>query len=202
MPGLINAAPSLFEPSAGSPDVPATPLLAAGQPSGSLLATKAGLEQAAIQLAQSMGAQAQSDPYDFTARYNTPLSPAQETAFQAWGKQQAAENSGRNPALDTYDYDMRGFWNAANGNPQFADNGHAGDAFKKPNHPTFSTLSQYHGVDGNQGGTWGGGQDGQPWTFSPGATNLQVHDVGDLQRYFADPRNGETRNQLILPARQ
>lgn len=141
-------------------------------------------------------AQPQADPFDFTGKYNTKLTPAQEAAFQQWGAQQAAQ-TGRNPAADTYDYDMRGFWKAGNGNPSFSDNGHAGDLFKKPNHPTFSDQSQYHGVDGNQGGTWGGGQNGQPWTFTPGATNLQVHDAGDLQRYFAQVEKG---NQLILPA--
>lgn len=158
------------------------------------LATKAGLENAANQLAQSIrtGAPAQADPYDYTDRYNTKLSPAEEAAFQAWGKQQASQ-SGRNPAGDTYDYDMRGFWKSGQ---DFAANGHAGDQFKKPNHPTFSTYSQYNGVDGNQGGTWGGGQNGQPWTFTPSATNLQAHDVGDLQRYFNEVESG---NRLIIP---
>ena len=134
------------------------------------------------------------DPYDYTNKYNTPLTPAEEARFQAWGQQQAAQRGGRNPAADVYDYDMRGFWKSGG---QFdAGSGHAGDTFKKPNHPTFSTYSQYHGTDGNQGGTWGGGQDGQPWTFTPSTTNLQVHDPGDLQRYFQQVEPG---NQLILP---
>lgn len=156
----------------GVPQPPANPLALAGSP-------------------QSPPA----DPYDYTSRYNTKLSPADEAAYQAWGQQQAAL-SGRNPAADTYDYDMRGFWKS--GQP-FAANGHAGDVFKKPNHPTFSTLSQYHGADGMVGGVWGGGQNGQPWTFTPGAANLQTQGVAGLQQYFADPRNGETKNQLILP---
>jgi hypothetical protein len=138
---------------------------------------------------------AQADPYDYSARYNTPLTPAEEQAYQAWGQQLAAAG-GRNPAADTYDYDMRGFWKTGG---QFAGNGHAGDTYKKPNHPTFSTYSQYHGADGNQGGTWAGGQNGQPWTFTPSATNLQVHDPGDLQRYFQQVEPGNT---LILPEAQ
>lgn len=133
-----------------------------------------------------------ADPNDMTNQYNTPLSPADEAAFQAWGAQQAAQG-GRNSAADTYDYDMRGFWK---NNGQFSSNGHAGDKFKKPNHPTFSDQSQYHGVDGNEGGAWGGGQNGQPWTFTPGASNLKTHDPGDLQRYFQQVEPG---NQLILP---
>jgi hypothetical protein len=136
-----------------------------------------------------------ADTPDYTDKYNTKLSAKDEAAFQAWGKQMAAQD-GRNPAADTYDYDMRGFWKAADGNPQFAENGHAGDTYKKPNHPTFSTFSQYHGVDGHEGGAWGGGQNGQPWTFTPGATNLQMRDIGDLQQYFDDREKG---NRLIVP---
>jgi hypothetical protein len=167
-----------------------------GQQPNALLQT--ALPVAAAPVAAPVAAASVADPGDYSGRYNTPLSPADEAAYQAWGKQQAAAG-GRNSAADTYDYDMRGFWNAAQGNPQFADNGHAGDQFKKPNHPTFSTLSQYHGVDGNQGGAWGGGQNGQPWTFTPGATNMQFHDAGDLQQYFQQVEPG---NQLILPQQQ
>lgn len=151
----------------------------------------AGMVEAVNQAAQPQPPVA-SDPFDYTTKYNTALSPADEAQYQAWGAQQAAQN-GRNPAADTYDYDMRGFWKSGQ---SFADNGHAGDAFKKPNHPTFSDQSQYHGVDGNVGGQWGGGQSGQPWTFTPSATNLQMHDPGDLQQYF---RKVEPGNQLILP---
>lgn len=140
----------------------------------------------------SVGGQQPPDPYDYTDRYNTALSPADEAKYQAWGQQQLSA-TGRNPANDTYDYDMRGFWNS--GTP-LAANGHAGDQFKKPNHPTFSTFSQYNGVNGNQGGVWGGGQNGQPWTFTPSATNLKVHDAGDLQQYFKQVEPG---NKLILP---
>lgn len=136
------------------------------------------------------------EPPDLSGKYNTPLTPQEEIAYQAWGKQQAPLREGRNPAQDTYDYDMRGFWKAGNGAPSFADNGHAGDTFKKPNHPTFSTLSQYHGADGNQGGTWGGGQDGKPWTFTPSQTNLKNYPPQQLQRYFKEE---EPDNTLVLP---
>jgi hypothetical protein len=109
------------------------------------------------------------DAVNLADQYNTKLSPKQEAAYQAWGKKMAAQGDG-NPAVDTNNYDMRGLWHAADGNPQFAD----AEIYKKPNHPTFSTYSQYHGVDGHEGGTWGGGQNGDPWTFTPGATNLQM----------------------------
>ena len=134
----------------------------------------------------------QPDPNDYSAAYNTALTPAEEAAYQAWGAQQAAQ-TGRNPAADTYDYDMRGFWKSGG---SFADNGHAGDQFKKPNHPTFSTFSQYNGADGAQGGTWTGGQNGQPWVFAPSPTNLQFYPPPALQQYFQQREPG---NQLALP---
>ncbi len=112
-----------------------------------------------------------ADPLDFTSRYNTQLSPAEEQQFQAW----AAAN---NRARDLYDYDLRGAFKSG---AATAPNGHLPDTYKKPNHPTFSDQSQYHGVDGYQGGTWGGG-DGKPDTFTPGATNMLP--PGALQRYF------------------
>src|SRR5690242_7452603 len=91
------------------------------------------------------------DPNDFSGRYNTQLTPAEEQQFQQW-----AQASGR--ANDTYDYDLRGAWKSG---AATAPNGHLPDTFKKPNHPTFSDQSQYHGIDGYQGGSWGGGQNGQ-----------------------------------------
>jgi hypothetical protein len=148
-------------------------------------------------LAKPPAPEPEDGPPDMTNRYNTPLTPEEEAAYQAWGAQQAAQRQdGRNPAKDTFDYDMRGFWKSG---AKFAANGHGGDTFKKPNHPTFSTYSKYNGVDGYQGGQWGGGQNGQPWTFTPSQTNLQMSDAADLQRYFQDPKNGEQHNRLILP---
>jgi hypothetical protein len=148
-----------------------------------------------INAAVDGGAAPAVDPDDFSDRYNTKLSPEQEAAFQEWGKRLAAQSGGRSPAADTYDYDMRGFWAAADGDPQFAENGHAGDRYKKPNHPTFSDQSQYHGVDGHEGGTWGGGN-GEPWTFTPGRSNLQFRDIDELQQYFDEREQG---NRLIAP---
>lgn len=140
--------------------------------------------------------QAAQQPYDenvgYTNQYNTKLTPEEEAAYQAWGRWQASQRPDhRNPALDTYDYDMRGFWKSGG---QFAQNGHAGDQFKKPNHPTFSTFSQYATPE-MPGGTWGKAPNGA-WTFTPSAQNLKFHDAGDLQEYFATEEKG---NQLILP---
>lgn len=114
-----------------------------------------------------------ADPNDFTAKYNTKLSPAQEKAFEAWAK--------ANDRLhDSYDYDMRGAWVDGAGQ---ADNGHFPDTYKKPNHPTFSKESKYSGVDGYTGGEWadlGGGK--STYTASPSV--MRFHTPDELQAYF------------------
>lgn len=120
------------------------------------------------------------DPYDYSSRYNTPLSAADEALFQAW-----AEKAGK--ARDVYDYDMRGFWKDG---AEFAGDGHGSDKYKKPNHPTFSDQSQYHDPDGYQGGTWGKG------TFTPSPHNLQMMSAPALQRYFQER---EPNIRLVLP---
>jgi hypothetical protein len=134
------------------------------------------------------------DPMDYSDRYNTRLTPAEEARYQQWLVEQSRAN-GRDMSRDTYDYDLRGFFKS--GGKFDAESGHAGDRFKKPNHPTFSDQSQYHGVDGYQGGTWGGGQNGQPWTFTPSATNLQMMPLPDLRRYFASP--AEAGRSVLVP---
>lgn len=141
----------------------------------------------------------QAPAYDqekgYEGQYNTKLTPDEESKYQAWGAAEAKKRpDGRNPANDTYDYDMRGFWKAGNGAPNFADNGHAGDAFKKPNHPTFSSLSQYSNPE-MPGGQWRQLGDGS-WTFTPTPHNLKFNDAGDLQQYFGTVEKG---NKLILP---
>ena len=127
-----------------------------------------------------------SDPYDFTARYNTPLSQSDEAKFRAW-----AQENGKS-ADELYDYDLRGAWKSG---AAFSENGHLPDTYKKPNHPTFSDQSQYHGQDGHQGGTWAGGGTA-PFTFTPGQTNLRMMPGDALQRYFQAREPGV---QLILP---
>ncbi len=129
-----------------------------------------------------------NDPLDFTERYNTQLSPQDEAAFQSWTQQQS-KAVGRDVSGDTYDYDLRGWWQA---NPNASlSGGHLTDQFKKPNHPTFSDQSQYHGVDGMQGGQWQQQSDGS-YAFTPGATN--VFSVPELQDYFARVEKGNTLN--------
>ncbi|NJN97929.1 MAG: hypothetical protein HC875_29570 [Anaerolineales bacterium] len=54
-------------------------------------------------------------------------------------------------SMDLDTYDVMGFWKAGE---DVDDRGHGTDYYKKPNHPTFSTESQYHGSDGFYGGQW------------------------------------------------
>lgn len=140
-------------------------------------------------LASSVGttqATPPSDPPDMTDRYNTALTDGEEQQYQTW----AAKNG---HAGDTRDYDLRGAWKAGAGQ---AGNGHFPDTFKKPNHPTFSSESQYSGVDGYTGGTWTDlGND--KWAYKPSATNLQMRSPDQLRQYF---QRVEPGSQLDIPA--
>ncbi len=115
----------------------------------------------------------EADPRDFTEQFNTKLSKQDEAEYQKWAKGAGREK-------DTYDYDMRGAWKEG---VTAGENGHFPDTYKKPNHPTFSDESQYHGKDGNEGGTWG--KAGERHTFKPGKTNLKHFSPEELQDYFS-----------------
>ena len=133
------------------------------------------------------GGQVDDGPPDMSARYNTPLSATDESKYQAWATAQGRAN-------DTYDYDLRGAYRSG---AAASANGHLPDTYKKPNHPTFSDQSQYHGVDGHQGGSWSPLKSGS-WQFAPSPTNLQMHGAPGLQQYF---REREPGSQLVLPQR-
>jgi len=121
-------------------------------------------------------------PPDFSDRYNTKLTPSQEAAFQLTPY-----------ARDVFDYDARGEYLAGldRNNPTQ----HGVDQFKKPNHPTFSTGSMYHGVDGYSGGAWLQLEDGS-WQFTPSSTNLTMYPMPQLQQYFNEREQG---NRLVPP---
>lgn len=70
-------------------------------------------------------------------KYDTALTPDEETKFQAWKTANAPKDSGE-------DYDLRGAFKAG---VKPAANGHWPDTFKKPNHPTFSSDSKYATAD-------------------------------------------------------
>lgn len=131
------------------------------------------------------------DPLDYTTKYNTQLSPQQETQFQSWVTDQS-KATGRDVSKDLYDYDLRGDWLQGASRDE---RGHGTDTFKKPNHPTFSTGSKYHGVGGNVGGEWATKPDGS-WTFSPGKTNMENFSQDELEDYF---KRVEPGNQIVFP---
>lgn len=120
-------------------------------------------------------------PPDYSALFNTQLTPDQEAAFQQW----AGGRMG-----DLFDYDLRGAWQS---NAQEAANGHLPDTWKKPNHPTFSSGSQYSTPD-TTGGEWA--ENGPAWEFRATPFNMQMTGGDRLQRYFDRVEQG---NRLVLP---
>lgn len=126
-----------------------------------------------------------SDPRDFSNQYNTELSDEDEKGYQKWAKEKGRTK-------DDYDYDMRGAWKEG---VQQSENGHFPDTYKKPNHPTFSDESKYHGKDGNEGGKWAK-KDGDKYTFTPGKTNMKHWKADELRGYFSEREPG---NEVVLP---
>lgn len=127
---------------------------------------------------------------DFTNKYNTQLPPEKEQAFLQWA-------TANNKLKDAYDYDIRGAWQAiTSGRMKQDKRGHLGDLYKKPNHPTFSNQSIYHGVDGFIGGEWQKAKDG---TYTYIAPQNHLWDSLSLADYFAKE---EPNNKLIYPIKQ
>lgn len=132
---------------------------------------------------------------DYREAYNTRLPQRDEARFQMWLNAQS-DRTGRDVAQDLYDYDLRGWW--SRNQDRDLDGAHLTDTYKKPNHPTFSDESRYHGIEGLSGGTWRRNTDGS-WEFRPGTTNLRMHGTDQLQRYFEERERG---NRLVLPQRE
>ena len=117
-----------------------------------------------------------ADSRDFTDKYNTKLTPEQESAFQLWAATMSSK-FGRNILNDLYDYDMRGaFLEGLTPDGRL----HWNDTYKKPNHPTFSNQSIYHGVDGYYGGEWSNNKGNYTYSVSP--TNM--YSIQELRQYF------------------
>ncbi len=133
----------------------------------------------------------QVDPLDYSAKYNTPIPPEKQAAFDNWVAQRTKQ-TGKNPLGDKYDYDVQGYWLSGAATDA---RGHGTDLFKKPNHPTFSDESKYNGVNGLTGGSWinppGGGS-----FYQPSATNINLHGIQNLKRYF---QQVEPETQLLAP---
>ncbi len=131
-------------------------------------------------------------PIDFTDDFNTPIPEEVEPLFERWIALKDAERKaqGRGGVLrDKADYDIQGFFLAeAKGQEGIFDEttGHGTDEFKKPNHPTFSTDSRYHGISGFRGGTFKGN------SFSPSEDNIRLFGGGNLREYFKRFEQGVT----------
>lgn len=122
--------------------------------------------------------------------YTTPLSEDEQPKYANWLKKLSAK-MGRDMSADTIDYDMQGAFKAGLGQ---SDNGHFDDRFKKPNHPTFSSDSQYSGKQFT-GGKWEKASAGQ-WSFRASKDNLKFHSKEDLVDYF---KRVEPNSILYLP---
>lgn len=125
---------------------------------------------------------------DLTDQYNTPLTPNEQMAYEVWAK-----TGGRDPIKERADYDLQGYYKNTNGAP--LTEGHLTDQFKKPNHPTFSSESQYSDGKNFIGGQWQKLPNGK-FNFVPGRTNLQYWGPQGLQQYF-DKYEPDT--QLVFP---
>lgn len=112
---------------------------------------------------------------EWAAAYNTPIPKDQQMAYEKWKWDQSRQR-GRDITRDLPSYDIQG---AALEGLQRGGNGHFSDKYKKPSHEGFSTDSQYHGVDGYEGGQWGYNKDSGREVFTPGPANaaLQSHEA-------------------------
>ncbi len=122
------------------------------------------------------------------APYETQLTPQEEIAFQQWKAKVAPRDTGE-------DYDLRGAFKASQGTDA---RGHMTDQFKKPNHPSFSTESQYSTPD-NPGGQWINRDNNK--FFVPSAANLTGRSFEDLQGYFNKVEPEITLMQNVGPQR-
>ena len=143
---------------------------------------------------------AEPEEEDLTDKYNTPLTRGEELRYQQWAKQNKREK-------DTFDYDMRGAWKeGVQADPQ---SGHFPDTYKKPNHPTFSNESKYHGADGRMGGRWDADETGsetlQPYDprFEQGGLVRGLPQQGSAniedRRNEPPPEQGEGDDDRVEP---
>lgn len=127
----------------------------------------------------------------FYDNYNTQLDAEQEAEYKSWATAQGREK-------DSHDYDMRGAWLESKTNPAFRQgaNGHFPDKYKKPNHPTFSDQSVYHGTES----PWGWNYEGGQWagkTYRPSNRMfVRTHNPDQLKSYMD---RFEKETVLLLP---
>lgn len=147
-----------------------------------------------------------NDPYDFSDKYNTKLSDAEEFKFKnamaSYQLEKEAREKKNNPNYtdnrsleefihdETRDYDMRGAFQKG---IKQGKNFHWDDEFKKPNHITFSTDSKYNGVDGYKGGTWTKDDTGA-YTFTPPKNS--IYSDAEREKYWLEGDEASSGNHL------
>jgi hypothetical protein len=116
----------------------------------------------------------------------TQFTPAEEVAFQAWGRANGLSDLNSPEAH----YDYRGFWKMTRGLPHLpGSEQHFPDLFKQHGHPTFSVESRYS-RGSNDGGTWRGTQQDQ---FVP-----QGADLLGTSRRGTDPQQLASALSLLI----
>lgn len=118
----------------------------------------------------------------FKDRYNTKLTPAEKKKFDKWVAEESTRQ-GRDILMDMGAYDVQGFWKSGDYKMKDSD-GHGADTWKKPNHPTFSNQSKYHGADGWYGGNWT-----KDAGYQPSKQTLQVYGPEYYDRMFKSEPN-------------
>jgi len=125
----------------------------------------------------------QQDPeMMYNDRYNTPLNKKEQKAFDEWVAEES-KRRGRNILMDKGAYDVQGFWKSGDYKNMDEDN-HGTDTWKKPNHPTFSNQSKYHGVDGFYGGNWT-----QEAGYQPSKQTMSLYDENYYKWMFGSEPN-------------
>lgn len=128
---------------------------------------------------------------EFRAKHNTELEPSEEAKYQSWVKTQS-KKVGRDVSKDEIDYDLRGDWKQG---AERDERGHGGDLFKKPNHPTFSEESQYHGTPDEEGkpqvgGKWIRDKKGNVIAFEQSETNQRHWPEWAIKDYLGSQEKG------------
>lgn len=130
----------------------------------------------------------------FMSNFNTELSRENQTRFRTWLRN-LSQATGRDRSQDLINYDLQGYW--LNGGHVDKGQGHMPDTYKKPNHPTFSNESIYHGLPDETGIPYEGGVWGQDDSYTPSVRMLQTTIQPDqLIQYF---RQVEPNSKLKFP---
>jgi len=113
-------------------------------------------------------------------KYDTPLSPKQEKQFQLWADTYSTPDVNLS---DTSNYDMRGYF-LENGGKPHKEGDHFVDTYKKPNHITHSSFSQY---EPEKGGEWKNSEEDESgtWSFNPSSFQTSsAEQRNNLRQYF------------------